>query len=159
MHFKTNELEEYCQFKRVRTARSDYFLARFLPLLPAQLIRYGLVGVATNSLAYLVYWVLTYGGLEPKKTMSLLYAISALIGFIGNRQWVFAHKDTLLKTGMRYLIAHLCGYTINLYILVIFVDKVGFPHQWIQALAIAVVAIFLFLAFKYFVFPKNESGK
>jgi hypothetical protein len=38
-------------------------------------------------------------------------------------------------------------------------DKWGFPHQAVQASAIFVVALILFLMFKYFVFPDSEYGK
>lgn len=122
-----------------------------------QLIRYGLVGIASNLLGYLVYLLITYWGVEPKKTMTLLYVIGASIGFVGNRQWAFAHKGALLSSGVRYFIAHFFGYMINLLILLMFVDRLGYSHQWVQAVAIAIVAGFLFLAFKYFVFPKIES--
>ena len=44
------------------------------------------------------------------------------------------------------------GYLMNLAILFVFVDKMGFAHQWVQAVAIFVVAGYLFLAFKFFVF-------
>lgn len=122
-----------------------------------QLIRYGVVGAASNLTGYLVYLLITYWGVDPKWTMTLLYAVGASIGFIGNRQWAFAHKGALLSSGARYLVAHCCGYLINLCILLLFVDRMGYPHQWVQAAAVIVVAGFLFLAFRYFVFPKSGN--
>jgi putative flippase GtrA len=121
-----------------------------------QLARYGLVGLASNLSGYLVYVLITYWGSEPKRTMTLLYIVGASIGYFGNRQWTFAHKGGL-GAGGRYLIAHLLGYLINLLLLLTFVDRLGYSHQWVQAVAIFVVAGFLFLAFKYFVFPKGEG--
>lgn len=120
-----------------------------------QLARYGLVGLASNLSGYLVYLFITYWGTEPKRTMTLLYIVGASIGYFGNRQWTFAHKGGL-GAGGRYLIAHLFGFLVNLLILLTFVDRLGYSHQWVQAVAICVVAGFLFLAFKYFVFPKGE---
>lgn len=87
--------------------------------------------------------------------MTLLYVVGASIGFIGNRQWAFAHSGTLLGTGSRYFIAHMFGYLINFLILLVFIDWLGYPHQWVQAGAIFVVAGFLFVALKYFVFQKT----
>ena len=123
-----------------------------------QLFRYGLVGVTSNLSGYLIYLLITYWGGGPKVTMTLLYIVGASIGFYGNRQWTFAHKGTILKSGIRYFVTHLLGYLINLLILLTFVDRLGYPHQWVQAVAIIVVAGFLFLVFKYFVFPKTESS-
>jgi putative flippase GtrA len=121
-----------------------------------QLLRYGLVGVVTNLALYSFYLLITYLGMEPKRAMTVAYIAGALIGFVGHRQWTFAHKGALLGSGARYCIAHFCGYLINFIILLTFVDKLGYPHQWVQASAIFVVAGFLFVTFRYFVFPKTE---
>ncbi|MGA9666224.1 MAG: GtrA family protein [Gallionella sp.] len=123
-----------------------------------QLVRYGLVGIASNLSGYLVYLLITYWGGGPKVTMTLLYIVGASVGFYGNRQWTFAHKGAVLKSSSRYFVAHFFGYLINLFILLTFVDELGYPHQWVQAAAVLVVAGFLFVVFKYFVFPKSESS-
>jgi putative flippase GtrA len=122
-----------------------------------QLLRYGIIGIATNTLGYLVYLLITYSGVEPKLLITFMYPIGATIGFFGNRQWSFTHKGSVLKSGIRYFVAHFFGYLINFLILLTFVDRLSYPHQWVQAVAIIVVAGFLFLVFKYFVFPKAES--
>ena len=121
-----------------------------------QLLRYGVVGLGTNLALYFIYLLITYWGLEPKKAMTVLYIIGALMGFFGHRKWTFTHKGAFLGSGIRYFIAHLLGYLINFIILLTFVDKLGYSHQWVQAGAILVVAGFLFVAFRYFVFPKPE---
>lgn len=122
-----------------------------------QLVRCGVVSIATNLLGYFVYLLATSWGIEPKVYISFMYPAAAAIGFFGNRQWAFAHKGAMLRSGFRYFVAQFFGYLINLYILFTFVDRMGYPHQWVQAAAFCVVAVFLFVAFKYFVFPKAQS--
>lgn len=117
-----------------------------------QLVRYGLVGLTTNALGYLIYLLITYWGVEPKVLITFSYPTAVTIGFFGTRQWAFAHKGSVLKSGIRYFVAHFFGYLINILILLTFVDKLGYPHQWVQAAAIFVVAGVLFVVFKYFVF-------
>lgn len=125
-----------------------------------QLARYALVGFVSNSAGYLVYLLVTYLGATPKITMSVLYGLGATIGYIGNRNFTFSHKGSLLGTSVRYLISHFFGYIINLIILVIFVDHFMCPHQLVQAIAIFIVAAVLFMSFKVFVFPvQNETIK
>lgn len=119
----------------------------------SQLFRYALVGIVNNAAGYLVYLLITYFGATPKITMTLLYAVGAAIGFWGNRKLAFKYKGSVLESGLRYGIAHLFGYLINLTILFVMVDKLGYAHQLVQAVAIFVVAAFLFIAFKFFVFP------
>ena len=123
-----------------------------------QLFRYALVGLLSNLAGYLIYLVLTYFGGTPKLTMTLLYGIGAAVGFFGNRSLTFEHQGSIFGAGVRYVIAHCVGYVFNLIILIVFVDKLGFAHQWVQAIAIFIVAGFLFLAFKVFVFPVNSEG-
>jgi putative flippase GtrA len=119
-----------------------------------QLIRYGLVGAASNAAIYSLYLLLTGLGAEPKTAMTMVYITGGCIGFIGNRKWTFTHRGGAFVAAFRYVLAHVFGYLLNFLILLIFVDRLGYAHQWVQAAAILIVAGFLFLTFKYFVFCK-----
>lgn len=122
-----------------------------------QLVRYGLVGIVSNLSGYLIYLFITYWGGEPKLTMTLVYAIGATIGFFGNRQWAFAHKGNMREAAIRFCIAHSLGYLLNFLILYAFVDQLGYAHQWVQAVAIVVVAGFLFSLFRFYVFSAKDG--
>lgn len=122
-----------------------------------QVMRYAVVGIVNNSAGYLIYLLLTYWGTAPKLTMTLLYAAGATLGYAGNRLFTFAHRGNIMTSGKRYLVAHFLGYLMNLTILIVFVDQLGYAHQWVQAAAIFIVAGFLFLAFKFFVFTGSDS--
>lgn len=120
-----------------------------------QLFRYGLVGLSSNLTAYLVYLFITDVGVEPKVAMTLVYVLGVVIGFAGNRKWTFQHSGDNTRTIARYVAAHLSGYLLNWLILFSFVDRLGYAHQWVQAVAIIVVAGFLFVVFKHLVFITN----
>jgi len=120
-----------------------------------QFFRYGAIGIAVNTSAYLTYLLVTSLGGTPKLTMSILYVATAIASYFGNRQLTFKHTGSVIDSGTRFVIAHGFGYLINLGMLFFFVDKFGYPHQWVQVSAIFVVAIFLFVSFKLFVF--NEA--
>jgi len=120
-----------------------------------QLIRYGLVGVVSNMVIYFVYLLITYLGVGPKKAMTVVYIIGVFIGFVANYKWTFTHRGSTTQTAVRYAVASLLGYLLNFTILFIFVDRLGYIHQWVQAVGIIVVAGFLFMLFKYYVFREN----
>lgn len=120
-----------------------------------QLIRYALIGLTTNSCGYSLYLLFTWLGGPPKIVLSVLYVTAATIGFLANRKLTFQHSGSVLHAGLRYAIAHLGGYLINLAMQWILVDHLGYPHYWVQAAAVFVVAAYLFLAFKYFVFRQR----
>lgn len=117
-----------------------------------QLLNYILVGALTNLLGYTLYIFLTYLWGAPKLTMTLLYFAGALTSFFANRRFTFRHSGYIGVTGVRYLVAHLSGYLMNLTLLLLFVDWLGFPHQIVQAIAIIVVAIWLFVLLRVYVF-------
>ena len=123
----------------------------------SQLFRYGLVGVVSNAIAFAAYLVITSLGVWPEVSMTIVYVVAAAVGFLGHRTLTFGHQGNVLGAGFRFVIAHVFGYSINLFILIAMVDKFGFAHQLVQAFAIFVVAGFLFLAFKFFVFTDNDE--
>lgn len=125
-----------------------------------QLFRYAFVGLVSNASGYFLYLLVTHLGVAPKLAMSILYGVGAAIGFFGNRSLTFSYKGRLIGSGIRYLMAHSAGFLLNLTILVVFVDNLGYAHEFVQAVAILVVAAFLFIAFKLFVFRvSNGNGK
>lgn len=126
--------------------------------MPRQFFRYGVVGILSNLCGYLIYLLLTWFGIDPKMAMSFLYGVGATVGFFGNRRWSFQYQGAVLPNFMRYAGAHVLGYGLNFLMLSFFVDKLLYPHQLVQAIAIFVVAGFLFIMFKYFVFPASENN-
>lgn len=117
-----------------------------------QLMRYGIVGLLSNGAAYVSYLVISALGDNPILAMTAVYLVAATIGFFGNRRLTFNHQGGLLGAAGRYVIAHSVGYAFNLALLVVFVDVLGYPHALVQAAAILIVAVYLFLAFRFFVF-------
>lgn len=118
----------------------------------SQLTRYAVIGIVSNLAGYFAYLLLTLFSVGPKLGMKLVYVIAASVGYFGNRQWTFAHRGKIPTTLIKYGMAHCCGYLINFIILYVFVDRMSYPHQAVQAVAIIVVAGFLFLLFKNVVF-------
>ncbi|MDG5467838.1 GtrA family protein [Deltaproteobacteria bacterium IMCC39524] len=121
-----------------------------------QLIRYGVVGLLSNLLGYLVYLLITWLGVDPKLTVTLFYPLAATIAYSGHAQYSFAYKGGHASGFSRYVVAHVFGYLLNIASLYFFVDVLLYPHQLVQLCNIFLVAGFLFVAFKYFAF---QSGK
>ncbi|WP_339640882.1 GtrA family protein [uncultured Porticoccus sp.] len=117
-----------------------------------QLFRYAVVGSLNNLRGYLTYLLLTWLWLDPKVAVSLMYPVGAAIAYLGHARYTFSYNGVISNGVIRYVIAHLIGYSINIVILYIMSDRLGYPHQLVQAFAIVVVAFILFLMFRYFVF-------
>ena len=139
----------------VSMIKTDSLKVSNLPL--KQLLRYAVVGVVSNLSGYCAYLLITFFGVDPKLAMTFLYAIGAAVGFFGNRTWAFSHRGEWWRAAAGYAVAHVFGYLLNLTILYVFVDKLGYRHQIVQGIAIFVVAGYLFLAFKLVVFRATEN--
>ncbi|OAJ96179.1 GtrA family protein [Vibrio bivalvicida] len=124
-----------------------------------ELIRYGIVGLTQNSIGYAVYLLLTLVlALEPKLVVAITYPLGVLISYFGNAKYTFKKKIKDHSMILKYLTSHFIGYVLNLYLLYLFVDKFGFPHQIIQLICVALISILLFLLFKFFVFTSQSKG-
>ena len=128
------------------------------PRLSRQLASYSLVGLGSNLLGYGAYLLLVANRLNPKLAITLLYFVGVLIGYLGNKHLTFRHTGSFLAIGVRYLVVYILGYLLNLFLIIWFVDRLGFPHQIVQALAILVVAVVLFIMLRTFVFEQHSSS-
>ena len=121
-----------------------------------QLVRYGIVGLTSNGILYLFYLLLTSFGVGHKLAATLGYALGVAQTYFFNKSWSFGHTGESRAAFIRYVLAYLSGYVLNLAVLAIFVDVLGYPHQLIQGLMILLLAGYLFVLQKYWVFPEGR---
>jgi putative flippase GtrA len=126
-----------------------------------QFLRYAFVGLSSNALLYLAYLVFTALGMGPRLAMTILYVVGVSATFLINRKWSFNHQGLGRSAFIRYVLAYVAGYLINLGLLSYGVGQLGLPHQAVQATAIVVVACSLFLMHRYWVFapPVVPEGR
>ena len=118
-----------------------------------ELIRYGIVGVTTNGFGYLLFVLFTTVlGVSPILTISIFYPFFLLLGFYLNKKWSFGHKGYASRSVVRYLLAYLGCYVLNVAVLKFFNSYLGYSHLIVQAIAIFPFALLLFLIQKYWVF-------
>ena len=119
--------------------------------------RVAIVGLVTNGVGYLAYLGACAAGVDPKLAMSILFAIGTCIGFVGNRQWSFVHKGQVWQSALRYVLTYVIAYAFNWAMLRYFVDALHYSHALVQAAAMAVLVVYLFLALRFFVFPHPQA--
>lgn len=119
--------------------------------------RFEVVGVISNAAGYCAYLILTWLGGGPKASMTVLYVVGALLGFIGNREWTFEHDGPRWPSLIRYGLAYLVGYGLDWFLLDLFVDELAYPHQLVQAAAVLIVAAYLFPTLRFFVFRSVQT--
>lgn len=115
-------------------------------------LRFAVVGITANLVLYFAYLSLTYVGLGHKLAMTLLYAMGVLQTFVFNKRWSFEFSGGTGRSLPRYVALYAVGYVLNLSVLHLFVDRLGYSHAMVQAVAIFAIAAFLFVGQKHWVF-------
>ncbi len=116
-------------------------------------IRFAFVGVVSNALLFMLYLVLTEIGLAPVLSATACYVLGVSVTFLLNRTWSFKYGGASRPALVRYAVAYVVAYVINIVVLVVLVDDAGYPHQWVQGAMILILAVLLFLAQRFWVFP------
>lgn len=124
-----------------------------------QFFRYAVVGLASNGIAYVIYILLTQFGLGAKLAMSLMYCMGVLQTFVFNKRWSFRFAGAAVPAIVRYALVYALGYVINFLTLMLLVDQIGFPHQWVMAGLVIFMAFFLFVAQKFWVFRTPPTSR
>ena len=126
-----------------------------------QAVRYGIAGVLNNLFGYAAYLLMTYFGIDPKVAVTFVYPLTVTTGYFAHFRYSFSSRRAHGSAMSRYLVAHCSGYAVNLAMLHVFSDRMGLPHQAVQAAAIIVVAGMLFVLFRVFVFAPERvpSGR
>jgi putative flippase GtrA len=115
-------------------------------------IRFGVVGVASNLVLYFLYLLFTYFGMGHKESMTILFLIGVTQTFFLNKNWTFRHGGAGIIFLKKYALVYLIAYLINLLALYFFVDYHGFHHEYVQAIAILVIAFYSYMAQRFWVF-------
>lgn len=125
--------------------------------LSGQLIRYGIVGLASNGLAYVVYLFITWLGVAPEATAAGLYLVGASSSYLGNYKWTFDSRGSHVSTLPKFVAAHILGLSVQLLLISYLYRKIGLSHQLAQLVTVGCVSIILFLSFKYYVYPRRNG--
>lgn len=117
-----------------------------------QLVRFAIVGLSVNLALYGVYLVLTRLGTGHLVAAVAVFMLGMASSFAANQHWTFTHRGRGNVALWRFAAAYAAALVANLGLLYAFVDKYGFPHAFVQAASVILIAALLFLLLKYWVF-------
>jgi putative flippase GtrA len=122
--------------------------------LERELVRYGIIGLASNGLAYCAYLLITWLRVSPEAAAAGLYLIGAASSYLGNYKWTFFSQSSHASALPRFLTVHALGFSVQLLLISYLYRKAGLSHQLAQIIAVCCVAVILFVSFKYYVYPE-----
>lgn len=126
-----------------------------------QAVRFGVVGVV-NTLVGLAVIYLAMAALRFDDVAAnvLGYAVGLAVGFALNRRWTFAHAGRVLPTALRFAVAFVVSYVLNLATMLLLRDHFGVDPYIAQAAGVPPYTIAFFLLSRYFVFrgPRRRGS-
>ncbi len=127
-----------------------------------ELFRYAIIGLTLNFLGYLIYLTLTSLWLSPFATITISYPLGVIAGYFVHKRHTFREQKELESSQfIRFVVIYVIGFFLNWLLLFIFHEKLGYHHQLSAIIAIFIIAGFLFILMKFFIFTsvKNKQSK
>jgi putative flippase GtrA len=120
-----------------------------------QLVRFGIVGVANTLISFVSYRLLLAVGLVYLAAAPLAWAAGAVNGYIFNRRWTFAARDTTRARILYLLVAAAGAGTLDLLVL-LFARGAGLPKVEAFLAAVPIVTVSTFAANRIWTFSDRD---
>jgi putative flippase GtrA len=125
-----------------------------------QIIRFGLVGLTTLALNYLLVWIF-FARLELnyRVAVTCAYVLTVITHFFLNRSFTYQQKNrSVAPHTARYSVMLLVNYLIMLAVVSATVDLIGLTPYHGIIFSVSFTAFSSFFLMKYFVFPHKENA-
>ena len=120
-----------------------------------QLARFLVVGLGNTVVSFVVYRLLLVLGIWYVIAAPLAFAAGAVNGYILNRRWTFAARDST-RACIRYVIVQAVGAVSTSLLVLLFVRAVGTGRVWAYLAAIPPVTLCMFGANRLWTFTERS---
>ena len=117
----------------------------------SQLVRFLVVGVGNTVVSFIAYRLLLALGTPYAVAAPLAFAVGALNGYVFNRRWTFAARDTT-RARVLYVGFQALGALSTTLLVVVFVHAAGLGRVAAYLLAIPPVTVSLFVVNRLWTF-------
>lgn len=124
-----------------------------------QVILYLIFGVLTTIINIFAYWALTRVMNVPVvPSTALAWLMAVLFAYATNKKYVFHSKsNSVIKEASEFFAARIATGIMDVIIMWVFVDILGFHDVWIKTASNILVVIFNYIASKFFIFKGDKS--
>lgn len=126
-------------------------------LLLGQAVRFAAVGVVNTAVGYAVIYLCMLGmGWSPIASNVAGYAVGLCCSFLLNRRLTFRSQGAAHREAMRFLLAFVVAYLVNLAVLIASIGQLSIDPVWAQLVAgVAYTGVFFVLS-KLYVFAARR---
>jgi putative flippase GtrA len=121
-------------------------------------LRFGAIGGLNNLLSYGIFVALTLAGMPSIGAATITYATGMVVSYLANRTFTFRHSGSARRSLLRFIVVNLAGYALNVAILALFVERIGWNALVVQLGAIVIVATGIYLGMRFWVFRTTGAA-
>lgn len=109
-----------------------------------RLSRYGIVGLASNLLLYILFILLLWTGIPPVAAAGICYVAGVCLSYTLNRTWTFGSSDSHGRDVPKFLLAYAIGLCSTLLTIGILIRWM--PPELAQILNVGLTAIVIYVS-------------
>lgn len=117
--------------------------------------RYGIVGIATNLLNYLIFLLFLRLGIPAVVAAGLCYGLGVALSYLLNRRWTFASTDRHRRDLPKFLLAYGVGFVTTLVTITLLLRWL--PAELAQILNIGITAVVIYTCLRLLRFGSRGS--
>ncbi len=115
-------------------------------------VRFVVIGLATNVVAFCLFLILVLIGVSPKRTLTLLYWTSVVLVFFINRAYVFGHKGNIFHAFKKHICVYIFGYGLSISMLAFWLDYLELNYVIAMIMTSIVMPVYFYTMQKHLVF-------
>jgi putative flippase GtrA len=125
-------------------------------LLDRRFIYYCLVGLATNVIGYIVFYIGVRQQIGTNVSIALSYTLTCVIGMFMNSKITFRGQGEMLRGYVKYLIQYVVLYFVNILLTKLFVGIFAVNVYVSQVICIGIIAVVGYVSSALLVFKPKQ---
>jgi putative flippase GtrA len=121
-------------------------------LLDRRFVYYCMVGLATNAIGYIVFYIGVRQRIGINVSIGLSYTLTCVIGMFMNSKITFRGQGEILSGYVKYLIQYVVLYFVNVLLTKLFVDLLAVNVYVSQVICIGIISVVGYVSSALFVF-------
>lgn len=116
-------------------------------------------GTFNTLMGFAVIFAVMWAGFSPVIANIAGYGVGFVLGFVLSRKIVFRSNGSFVRESVRYLIAFLLAFILNLFVLHVVIKNLGFPAAVAQVAGAVVYTIAMYTLTRFYAFSPSPVSK
>jgi putative flippase GtrA len=126
-------------------------------LLSPPLVRFLVAGALNTGLFYALYVLMVWAGVHYPLALAIEYSGGTVSGYLLNKHWTFADRDAGRHGFLRYSLAYVALFGLNMALLSLLVETAILGPVIGQLVMLFVLTASSFVVQRYWVFGRNKT--